>query len=187
MAKSAPSTVLLKGAPVGCEAIAAGAITPGHLIKLNSDGEVVVHNSAGLFTPVYIARENEVIGNDIDDAYADNDTVLYWHCRPGDEVYALVPASAAAVVIGDFLESNGDGTLRKVAAYLTDSSGGTANTTLQDIGAAHVEAEVANNFADVAAAINALKAGSSALFQALQAVDNSGGGSAARIKVRVIR
>lgn len=187
MSQSNPQTVLLKGSPVGCEALAGGAITPGHLIQLGSAGTLTVHSSAGLFTPVYIARENELIGNGISDAYASGDTVPYWHCKPGDEIYALVPASAAAIVIGDFLESAGDGTLRKVAAYLTDNSGGSANTTLQDIGASPAEAEIANNFADVAAAINALKAGGSALFQALEAVDNSGGGSAARIKVRVIR
>jgi hypothetical protein len=41
---------------------------------------------------------------------------------------------------------------------LTDSSGGTANDTIQDLGAAYVEAEVANNFADVTAKINAILA-----------------------------
>jgi hypothetical protein len=41
-------------------------------------------------------------------------------------------------------------------ASLTDSSGGTANDTIQDLGAAYAEAEVANNFADVTAKINAI-------------------------------
>ena len=187
MAKTTPSTILLKGDPMPLEYVADGAITPGHLVRLESDNKVTVHASAGLYTPVYIAREHETDGGDIDEAYAANDTCFIYHCKPGDEVYVLLPAAAAAVVIGDYLESNGDGTFRKVAAYLTDNSGGTANTTLQAIGGSYTEAEVENNFADVAAAINALKAGSSALLQALQAVDNSGGGSAARIKARVIR
>jgi hypothetical protein len=42
------------------------------------------------------------------------------------------------------------------ATALTDNSGGTANTTLQSIGAAYVQAEVRNNFADLAASNNAI-------------------------------
>lgn len=187
MAKSRPSTILIKGDPVALEAEAGGAITPGHLLVLNSSGQVVVNSTAGAFAPVYVAREKEVVGKGIDDAYASGDTCFFWHCRPGDEVYLLVPAGAAAIVVGDLLESAGSGNVRKVTAALTDNSGGTANTTLQDLGAAYSEAEVANNFADVAAAINTYKNGSAAMFQALQAVDNSGGGSPARIKARVIR
>lgn len=187
MAKSNPSTILLKGDPMPLEYLADGAITPGHLVKLDSDGKVTVHATAGAYTPVYIAREHETDGGDIDEAYAAADTCFIYHCKPGDEVYVLLPASAAAVVIGDLLESAGDGTFRKVAAALTDNSGGTANTTLQAIGGSYTEAEVENNFADVALAINTYKAGSTALLQALEAIDNSGGGSAARIKARVIR
>lgn len=41
---------------------------------------------------------------------------------------------------------------------LTDSSGGTANTTVQAIGGTYSQSEVANNFADVTAAINKLNA-----------------------------
>lgn len=39
---------------------------------------------------------------------------------------------------------------------LTDSSGGTANDTLQAISGTYVQAEVANNFADLAAKVNAI-------------------------------
>jgi hypothetical protein len=39
---------------------------------------------------------------------------------------------------------------------LTDSSGGTANNTVQAIGGVFSQAEVANNFADVTAKINAV-------------------------------
>jgi hypothetical protein len=44
------------------------------------------------------------------------------------------------------------------AVAVTDNTGGTANTTLQNIGAAYSQAEVANNFADLAAQHNALVA-----------------------------
>jgi hypothetical protein len=42
------------------------------------------------------------------------------------------------------------------ATVLTDSSGGAANTTVQAIGGSFSQSEIANNFADVTAAINAL-------------------------------
>ena len=44
------------------------------------------------------------------------------------------------------------------AAALTDSSGGTANTTVQAIGGVFSQSEIANNFADLAAQHNALLA-----------------------------
>lgn len=43
-------------------------------------------------------------------------------------------------------------------ASLTDSSGGTANDTVQAIGGTYSQAEVANNFADVTAKINLILA-----------------------------
>ena len=43
------------------------------------------------------------------------------------------------------------------SAALTDSSGGTANTTVQAVGASYVQAEMANNFADLTAQHNALR------------------------------
>lgn len=39
---------------------------------------------------------------------------------------------------------------------LTDNSGGTANATIQDVPAAYDEGALANNFADLAAAVNTL-------------------------------
>lgn len=58
-----------------------------------------------------------------------------------------------------------DGTSWKIIARLTatavaaliDNSGGTANDTLQNIGVAYNQAEVANNFADLAAKVNAIR------------------------------
>lgn len=39
---------------------------------------------------------------------------------------------------------------------LTDSSGGTANDTIEDVPAVYTEAALANNFADLAAKVNAI-------------------------------
>lgn len=41
-------------------------------------------------------------------------------------------------------------------ASLTDSSGGAADGTIQDVPAAYNEAALANNFADLAAKVNAI-------------------------------
>lgn len=182
-----PKTILVRGEPSAREAIAAGTILPGHLIALNTSGAVVVHPTAGGVRPSrYFAREEEYTNATLDTAYASADSVPYWACNPGDQVYALVAAAAPAIVIGDLLESAGDGTLRKVLPYLTDNTGGTADTTLVAVTGSYVEATMENNQADLAAAINALKGGSTGIARAIEAVNNSGGGAVARILVEVL-
>ncbi len=182
-----PKTVLVRGDGEAREAIAAGTILPGHLIALNTAGAVVVHpTAAGIKPSRYFAREEEYTNAYLETAYASGDSVPYWALKPGDQVYALVPANAPAIVIGDLLESNGDGTLRKVTAFLTDNSGGAANTTLVDVPGAYNEAALADNFADVAAAINALKGGSTGVARAIEAINNSANGAVARILVEIV-
>lgn len=146
----APNVIVIKGSKGRYEEFrAAGAITPGHLIKINSDGEVVVHATAGGWGEGIFAIENSLggttggQGNTIATAYADDDLVRAWVAGPGDELYVLVPAAAVAIVKGDQLISNGDGTFKK-----------TTGTPARTFGVA------------------------------LEALDNSGGGSAARIKMR---
>ncbi len=112
----APQTVLLKGDPIRKEALAAGAITPGHLVARDANGKVAVHAAAGGNTARLFAMEADIIGDEIGDAYAADDTVHFLACKPGDEIYALVPAGAAAIAIGNQLESTGDGTLKILAA-----------------------------------------------------------------------
>jgi hypothetical protein len=149
-----PKTIVLRGNPTHHEAQAGAAgILPGHLIRLSStSGDVLVHNVAAGFCAPMFAREEDYVGGTISDAYADNDRIPYVHCQGGDEIYALLPASAAAVVIGDLLESNGDGTLKKTTRASTNTTTAIAHP----------------------------------IAIALQAVDNSGGGAAVRIKVRII-
>ena len=156
-------TIMLKGDGIFKEANAGGAITPGHLIDRNSAGAVVVHaTAAGNVAVPMFALEQDTVGNDIDTAYASGDRVQMVVPQPGSEVYALLPASAAAVVIGDLLESSGDGTLRKYTApSQAVNEGGSATYT-------------------IAPKVNAIVA------RALEAVDNSGGGTAVRIKVEVV-
>src|SRR5690606_17830018 len=77
----------------------------GDLVELTSDGKVQRKASAATTAQRAFAVENEVVGKGIDHDYAAGDNVLYEVLPPGAEVYALVPASAAAIVIGDRLES----------------------------------------------------------------------------------
>jgi hypothetical protein len=108
----AVKTIILRGAGINKERVAAVVITPGYLVDENASGLLKPHSTAGKNASPAFARENEVIGSDITVDYAINDQVLYTVLPPGAEVYALVAASASAIIIGSFLESAGDGTLR---------------------------------------------------------------------------
>lgn len=97
------------------EYIAGGTITPGHLVALNSDGEVIVHaTEAGVILPMF-ALEDELQGKVIYDTYKKDDRVQVWIPGRGDEVYALLAANES-VNIGDYLVSKGGGTLKKLAS-----------------------------------------------------------------------
>jgi hypothetical protein len=133
-----PSTIVLRGKGIRKERVAtAVAITPGELLEIdNGTDNVQAHSTAAANAQRMFAVENEVVGKGIDDDYAASDNVLYEVLYPGSEVYALLPASAAAIVRGDFLESNGDGTLRKVAASAATSEAqrqGVIAVALEDV------------------------------------------------------
>lgn len=107
------NTIKLKNfSDVNVEYEAAAAITPGQLIELASSGKVQVHSGAGKTALPMFAVEDELQGKDIHDVYAAGDRVQCWIPGRGDEVYALL-ADGQNVNIGDKLESNGLGFLRK--------------------------------------------------------------------------
>ena len=147
----ASNTIWLKGDGIVKEAAAGGAITPGHLVNRNSAGAFVVHAGAEANAYPMFALEADFVGKDISSAYASGDRVQAVIPQPGSEIYGLLPAAAAAIIVGDELVSNGDGTLKKVTAA----------------------AVTVGNLRRVVA-------------RALEAVDNSGGGSVARIKVETV-
>lgn len=111
-----PKTIVLKGDGLYKEALAGGTITPGHLVTRNASSAFVVGPAAGLNAFAMFALEDELQGKDITDNYVSGDLVVAVMPMRGSEIYALVAASAAAVVVGDELESAGDGTVRKAAA-----------------------------------------------------------------------
>jgi len=101
------------------EFIAAGVITPGHLLEIDSAGKVVVHNSAGGNVTPLIALEDELQGRTIDDNFAALEPVQVWGAQRGEVAYMLL-ANGESVAIGDYLESAGDGTLQ---AHTGDTAG----------------------------------------------------------------
>jgi phospholipase/lecithinase/hemolysin len=131
-----PETIVLKGHGIRKERPAGEAgIIPGHLLAVNSSGQVIKHNAAATNAQKMFAVENEVVGKEISEAYANGDNVLYEVLPTGAEVNAFVAANAAAIVIGDYLESAGDGSLRKAA---TDAA--TDNTQRNSLVAIALEA-----------------------------------------------
>jgi len=100
---------------------AAAAIIPGELIELTTAGTVRAHATEGGNVLPMFALEDELQGNDIDDAYAADDKVQCWVTVRGEEVYAILEDNNH-VHIGDFLESNGAGELQLY--YVDIGSGG---------------------------------------------------------------
>ena len=134
-----PKTIELHGHGVPHEAVADGAITPGHFINWTGANSVGVGGGSA----AHVAREYDLTGKGIDDAYADGDQVLFTTYMAGSSTYSLVAAGAAAIAAGDLLAVQNDGTVAKAAS------------------------------------------GAFALAQAREAIDNSAGGSAVRIKVEI--
>lgn len=91
------------------------AITPGHLIERVSATTVKPHATAAAASGVeaLVARERDVVGDDIDTAYATGDRVSWYVASPGVESYMLLD-SGENVAFGALLESAGNGNLQAV-------------------------------------------------------------------------
>ena len=116
----AEKTILLKAHPQPAleEYKADAALSPGHLLELTTTG-VKVHATAGGKCYALVALEAPSAA--VATAYASGDRVSCVWLRAGDEFLGIL-YNGEAVVIGDYLESQGDGTLRKAVA---DTSAGT--------------------------------------------------------------
>ena len=88
------------------------AIIPGAILELMSTGKVKNHATSGGYVAPLIALEDELQGRGINDAYAANEPVQCWSPNHGDEAYLLL-ADEATIVIGDLLESDGFGKVKK--------------------------------------------------------------------------
>lgn len=117
MASTTPNTVLLNanGAERPIYEIAAnGTLTPGQLVRFNSNGKLEVHGTANGVAQKIFVVENPY-GNTtkaIDQTYAANDFARVIWGQSGDVVYAWLKAGVNAA-IGDALTSDGAGALQK--------------------------------------------------------------------------
>lgn len=118
-------TIALKGDFVRKEAKASEAITPGHLVEFGGANELRKHSTVGGQARKAFALENDLIGKGIADAYASGDAVQYGVFYPGAEVYALLGAGLTCAK-GDFLESNGNGTMKASSTPVEGSNIGVA-------------------------------------------------------------
>jgi hypothetical protein len=95
------------------EAVANAAITPGQLIERISTDKVRRHSTAGGSIGIkMIAVEDVLQGNGIDDDYAAADRVFFHIPQPGQEYYMFLK-DGENLVIGDKVESAGDGDVQK--------------------------------------------------------------------------
>lgn len=187
---NSPNQIRLIGGTRTLEFPCSAAVTPGHMLKLFNSTvlKFKAWDSAGALGPKLFALEQEYIAKGITTAYSTGDTVIAGVFHTGDEVYATLAASATAVVQGDLLVASNDGTLKKATAEaITDSTGGTASTTFAVIASTVGQAAVANALAQIALELNLINGsgGVNIIGQALESVDNSGGGSTAWIRVLV--
>lgn len=111
------------------------AIIPGMLVEETVLGTIQEHSTAAENAQRLFALTNLPIGGTIDDVYAVATTVRYGAAHRGQKVFGLLAAGAAAIVIGDALESAGDGTVRKVV-----TAAATADTERDSIVAYATEA-----------------------------------------------
>ncbi len=139
MSQAVQSIQLLAGTagdPIVLERVAgAASIVPGDLLEVNSSNALIVHNSAAEIAERMFALEALSIAGSIDTAYGNGDTLRAGIFHAGQLVNARLAAAAPAVVVGDKIESAGDGTIRKAVpiVVLTDSSGGTGNDVIAEI------------------------------------------------------
>ena len=118
-------TIVLKQVQIGraqIEKAAVAELYPGHLVERTSADKVQKHSGSGSTALVMFAIEDENQGKGIDDAYAAAARVVCWMPQRGDQVQAVL-SDGENVVIGDYLESNGDGTLKKFTAATTNKDG----------------------------------------------------------------
>lgn len=103
------------------ERITDGTITPGMLCQLKSNGNVIAHNRAGGPSERLFALEDDNVGKGITDNYVATDLVKLKRAIPGEEIYAHLTNAGNNIVIGDYMESAGNGKLRKVEASLSSA------------------------------------------------------------------
>lgn len=97
------------------EALSSAAVTPGHLLVLDSTLKVKPCATANIKTLPIFAVEDDLQGNEIGTAYASGALVQYETARSGDEVYAFL-ANGQSATKGDRLVPHTGGELATLAS-----------------------------------------------------------------------
>ena len=119
------------------EALAASALSPGHLIEVLSAGTVQKQSSLGGAGPVLVALSDTLQGRLATAAFASGELVKYKIAAPGEVFQVRLPASAVAVSKGDLLIPDGAGCVikRNISTGLlysnTAASAAVSNTTTE--------------------------------------------------------
>lgn len=127
-------TILLKGRGIRKEGITGvAALQPGYIVEREGDGTIIAHETAaGNMSPAVVV-ENELLGDEITTPYAIGSQVVYEVLPRGAEFLAVLAANAAAIIVGSYLESDGDGTVRILTAAAATSQAARAGVCLRAI------------------------------------------------------
>ncbi len=107
------NVVIVKGPTTEDTAkVGAVVITPGFLLELETDGEVIPHAAIGGNQFRMFAKNRDFLGKEISEIIPVGDTLQVINAQPGAVINAILE-DVQTIVIGDLLESAGDGTLRK--------------------------------------------------------------------------
>lgn len=128
----ASNTIHLKGPYQLAEYRAADAITPGMLLEIDSNGEVIPHSTMGGRAQSLFAAEDALQGNTVDTDYSDDDLVACNIETPGNETEAWI-AAGEDIDIGDELISEGTG-------MLIENGSETSGVTVEQVIATALEA-----------------------------------------------
>jgi len=96
------------------EAIAAVALIPGQLGKLNADGALIAHDVAGGPAESIFTLEDALQGKTIDNPAVVGETTPYIIASKGDVIYAFLEAGQS-VTPADYLASAGNGNLQEAS------------------------------------------------------------------------
>jgi hypothetical protein len=111
MALNTISRIHSKGAYRYEEHVAAGTISPGMLITVDSDNKVAANAASSTACEALFAMEDALQGNTVEDDYSLNNVVVCILPAKGSVVNALL-CTGTDYTVGTKVASNGDGTLK---------------------------------------------------------------------------